>query len=65
LYAGVVVECQEERSQMKNKQKALIKLKRILYTREFNEIQEKVSKSRKLQIGNMNRKTSSLLLTLI
>jgi len=55
LPSGTTVECQEERSQHKNKQKALIKLKNLLYQKEFNTMNEKVAKSRKLQIGTMNR----------
>ena len=40
---------------MQNKKKALIRLKNILYQKEFSRNQESLTNSRKLQIGNMNR----------
>merc|ERR1712107_392915 len=52
---GITVECQVERSQLQNKKKALVKLRNILYQMEFNSDQEKLTKSRKRQIGSMNR----------
>ena len=52
---NTAVESQEERSQAQNKKRALKKLETILYQREWETDQKKVSSSRKLQIGNMNR----------
>jgi peptide chain release factor 1 len=52
---GTVVECQEERSQAQNKQKAVAKLRTLLYQREFTADQERMRTSRKLQVGTMNR----------
>ena len=55
LPSNTAVESQEERSQAQNKKRALKKLKTILYQRQWESDQKKVSSSRKLQIGNMNR----------
>lgn len=55
LPTNTVVESQEERAQAMNKKRARAKLQAILYQREWEEEQRKVSSSRKLQIGNMNR----------
>jgi len=55
LPTGLFVKCQEERSQQQNKKKALDKLQNMLYQREFDEMIGKVTSSRKLQVGNMNR----------
>ena len=55
LPTNTVVESQEERAQAQNKKRARAKLQAILYQREWEEDQRRVSSSRKLQIGNMNR----------
>jgi len=55
LPTGLVVKCQEERSQLQNKKKALEKIQKLLYHNEFDEMMGKLTSSRKLQIGNMNR----------
>ena len=55
LPTNIVVESQEERAQAQNKKRALKKLHNILYQQTWEEEQRKVSSSRKLQIGNMNR----------
>lgn len=55
LPTNIVVESQEERAQAQNKKRALKKLQNILYQQQWESEQKKVSSSRKLQIGNMNR----------
>ena len=55
LPSGTVVESQEERAQAQNKKRARKKLETILYQQEWEADQKKLSSSRKLQIGNMNR----------
>jgi len=52
---NTVVESQEERAQQQNKNRALLKLKKLLYQQEWGREQEKVTTSRKLQVGTMNR----------
>ncbi len=49
------MECQEERSQAQNKQKAIRRLRSQLYQRQFAAEQEQLQSSRKRQVGNMNR----------
>ena len=49
------MECQEERSQAQNKQRALVRLRGLLYQREFAADQERLRTSRKRQVGTMNR----------
>jgi peptide chain release factor 1 len=55
LPTGTAVECQEGKSQMRNQEKALEKLKSILYQKKFSEELSMMQKSRKSQIGNMDR----------
>ena len=55
LPSNTVVESQEERTQMLNKKRALKKMEKILYQQQWEADQKKVSSSRKLQVGNMNR----------
>jgi len=52
---NTVVESQEERSQLTNKQTALKKLRSVLFQQEWGKAQQKEATSRKLQVGNMNR----------
>merc|ERR1712142_787954 len=52
---NMVVESQEERAQAQNKKRALKKLKTLMYQQDWGAQQKKVTSSRKLQIGNMNR----------
>jgi len=52
---NMVVESQEERAQAQNKKRALKKLKTLMYQQNWGAQQKKVTSSRKLQIGNMNR----------
>lgn len=52
---GVIVECQEDRSQIKNRETAMNRLRKILSDRHINEAFEKVSQTRKSQVGQANR----------
>jgi len=53
--SGVVVECQEERSQHKNKDKALKMLYSKLYEAKLNEATEKQAQERRIQVGTGDR----------
>lgn len=52
---GIVVSCQEERSQLKNKNKALKVLRSRLYEQAKAEQEAKVSSERKAQVGSGDR----------
>ncbi len=52
---GIVVECQEERSQFKNKDKALRMLRAILYDQKQREQDEQISSERHRQVGTGDR----------
>ena len=52
---GIVIECQEERSQFKNKDKALNMLRAKLYDIKQREQSEKVASDRKSQVGTGDR----------
>ena len=52
---GIVVECQEERSQFKNKDKALKMLRAILYDRARREQSEQIAADRRGQVGTGDR----------
>ena len=52
---GIVIECQEERSQFKNKDKALKMLKTKLYDIKVTEQNEKIASDRKSQVGTGDR----------
>ncbi|MBR3893838.1 MAG: peptide chain release factor 1 [Clostridia bacterium] len=52
---GIVVECQEERSQFKNKDKALKMLRAILYDRASREQSEAIASDRRQQVGTGDR----------
>ncbi|MCL1881609.1 MAG: peptide chain release factor 1 [Oscillospiraceae bacterium] len=53
--SGVVVECQEERSQHKNKDKALKMLYSKLYEAKITEQNDKIAQERKIQVGSGDR----------
>jgi peptide chain release factor 1 len=53
--SGMVVTCQDEKSQLKNKAKALRVLRARLYEKELEERMEKESELRKSQIGSGDR----------
>ncbi len=52
---GVVVECQDERSQYKNKDRAMKILRSRLYESLMEEQNEKIASERRLQVGTGNR----------
>ena len=52
---GIIVECQEERSQFKNKDKALKMLRAKLYDIKSREQNEKIASDRKNQVGSGDR----------
>ena len=52
---GIVIECQEERSQFKNRDKALKMLKTKLYDMKRTEQEEKIASDRKSQVGTGDR----------
>ena len=52
---GIVVECQEERSQFKNKDKALKLLRAILYDKAQREQDEAIASDRRQQVGTGDR----------
>ena len=55
LPTGIQVECQEERSQLKNKEIALRKLRQILILREKERIVFEYQKRKKIQVSNLSR----------
>ena len=52
---GVVVECQEERSQYKNKDKAMKMLYTKLYEKKLQDVTNKIAEERKIQVGTGDR----------
>lgn len=52
---GIVIECQEERSQFKNRDKALKMLRAKLYDMKQREQNEKIASDRKSQVGTGDR----------
>ncbi|XP_022608673.1 peptide chain release factor 1-like, mitochondrial [Seriola dumerili] len=55
LPSGVVAECQQERSQLKNKEKAMTALRAKLYSMKLEEETSKRYNQRKIQIGTRGR----------
>lgn len=52
---GIAVECQEERSQLKNKETALMRLRTLLYDIKRQEQQQAMSSNRRNQVGSGDR----------
>ena len=55
LPTGTVVECQDERSQYKNKDKAMKILRSKIYEQKQREQSDKIASERKLQVGTGDR----------
>jgi len=55
LPTGIVVQCQDERSQLKNRQKAMKVLKARLYDLELKKQNEEISAKRKTMVGSGDR----------
>ncbi|KAL4716844.1 hypothetical protein ACJJTC_012655 [Scirpophaga incertulas] len=55
LPTGTVVECQEGRSQIKNKEIAIQKLRALLLQKQIDEQISKINSERKSQVGTLNR----------
>ncbi len=55
LSSGLVVQCQDEKSQIKNRAKAMKVLRARLYDKLISEQQEKISQERKTMIGGGDR----------
>ncbi len=55
LPTGLVVECQDERSQFKNKDKAMKILRSRLYEQKQREAEEKIASQRRAQVGTGDR----------
>lgn len=53
--SGIVVECQEERSQFKNRDKAMLMLRTILYDRAVRARDEQIAADRRDQVGTGDR----------
>ena len=53
--SGIVVQCQDERSQLKNRQKALKILKTRLYDQKLQEMTDEISKTRKSVVKSGDR----------
>ncbi len=52
---GIVIECQQERSQFQNKEKALALLRTKLYDIKLSEQQNEIASTRRLQVGSGDR----------
>lgn len=52
---GIVVSCQDQKSQIKNKEKAIVVLRTRLYEREYNKYMEEMSSKRKTMVATGDR----------
>jgi len=52
--SGVIVECQTDRSQIKNRKIALQKLRAIIYKKQLEQQQSLTRSARKLQVNSSN-----------
>lgn len=52
---GIVVSCQDQKSQIKNKEKAIVVLRTRLYEREYNKYMEEMSSKRKTLVATGDR----------
>ena len=52
---GIMVQCQDERSQLKNKAKALAELRTRIYDMELQKVEEEKAKSRKTMVSTGDR----------
>jgi peptide chain release factor 1 len=55
ISTGMVAVCQDERSQLKNKTKAMAVLRARLYDQELRKQQEEISQARRSQVGSGDR----------
>ena len=53
--SGIVIECQEERSQLQNREKALRALRAMLYDRKIREQEESIASARRSMVGTADR----------
>lgn len=55
LPTGIVVQCQDERSQLKNRQKAMMVLRARIYDKKLSEQVSEISAKRRLMVGSGDR----------
>jgi len=53
--SGIVVTCQDQKSQIKNKEKAMIELRTRLYDREYQKYMDEISSKRKTMVSTGDR----------